>query len=213
MKPTRTSRRLRKADIGASALPKMAMYAGCMMLMVLFWVYKYSSQLTEMGIVPSQKLPITNTIACKDSTEFAVISLNAKGQFAFSVSEVSPNIQAAAIQAVAYQRCISLDAKQLKQLESLPFLAIDINELPRLLALPCNRRSQLVDLAKFKSISEEQIIACVVATRHFSKTVFHRPITISLRIDTEANGTIVMRLIEQLQAQGFTGIQYQNQFL
>ena len=211
MKPTRISGNLRKADIGTTALPRMAIYAGCSMLTVLFWAYKCGSQLTEMGIVPNQKLPITNTIACKGPTEFAVISLNKKGQFAFSMLEVSPKVKAAAIQAVAYQHGICSDAEQLTELESLPFLAIDINELPRLLSLPYNRRNQLVEFAKFKPVSEDQLIACAVATRQFNRELFKRPITISLRIDTEVKSGKVLQLIDKLQLQGFKQISYQNQ--
>ena len=182
------------------------------MLTVLFWLYKYGSQLTEMGIVPNQRLPITTTIACKGPTEFAVISLNEKGQFAFSVSEVSPKVQAAAIRTVAYQHGINLDAEQLTELESLPFLATDVNELPQLLSLPYNRRSQLMELAKFKPISEDQLVACAVAARQFNRELFKRPITISLRIDTEAKSGKVLQIIDKLQSQGFERMSYQNQF-
>ena len=200
MKPTIISRRLRKADISTSALPKMAIYAGCLMLTVLFWLCKYGSQLTEMGIIPNQRLPITNTVACKGPTEFAVISLNEKGQFAFSVSEVSPKVQTAAIRTVAYQHGINLDAEQLTELESLPFLATDVNELPQLLSLPYNCRSQLVELAKFRPISEDQLIACAVATLKFNRELFKRSITISLRIDTEARSGKVLQIINELQS-------------
>ena len=213
MRRVRTSPHLREADTSSIALPRMALYASCLMLPILFFLYNYGSQRTEMGIISSQKLPVTHIIACKGPTEFAVISLNEQGQFAFSVSGVSPQVQTAAIQAVAHQRGISLSTEQLKQLESLPFLATDIDELPKLLSLPYHRRGYLVELARFKPISEVQVVACAVAARQFDKTLFHRPISISLRIETEANSGKVMRLVEQLQARGFTGIHYQNQFL
>ena len=164
-----------------------------------------------MGIVHAQKLPVTNTIQCKGGNEFAVVSLDQQGKFAFSVSGVSPQVQAAAIQDVAYQRGISLDSKQRTELQSLPFLTSDIDELPRLLSLPYNRRGQLVELAKFKPLSEAQLIACVVAARQYNKSLFKRPIAISLRIDTEAKSSKVMLLLEKLQAHGFNRISYQNQ--
>ena len=211
MKPIGISHNVRRSNSGTVNLPIMAVYAGCLMLTVLFWLYKYGSQVTEMGIVPNRKLPITNTIACKGPTEFAVISLSEKGQLAFSVLEVSPKVQAAAIQAVAYQYGISLDAEQLTELESLPFLAVDVNELPRLLSLPYNRRIQLVELAKFKPLSKDQLIACAVAARRFNRELFLRPISISLRIDTEAKSGEVLQLIDELQSQGFKRMHYQNQ--
>jgi hypothetical protein len=137
--------------------------------------------------------------------------LNEKGKLAFSLLEVSPKVQAAAIQSVAYKNGISLDAEQFIKLESLPFLAVDINELPRLLSLPYNRRSQLVELAKFKPISEDQIVACAVAARQFNRTLFQRPITISFRIDTEVKSSKFLRVIDKLQAEGFDRMSYQNQ--
>lgn len=211
MQSTRNSWSLRKRNSGNIALPRMAAFAGFLMLMVPFWLYHYGSQLTKMGIVHAQRLPTTNTIQCKGGDEFAVISITRQGQFAFSVSGVSPQVQAAAIQDVAYQRGVNLTSKQRTELQSLPFLTSDIDELPRLLSLPYNRRGQLVELAKFKPLSEEQLLACVVAARQYNKSLFTRPIAISLRIDDEATSSKVMLLIEKLQAQGFNRISYQNQ--
>ena len=211
MKSTQNNWSLRNSNSGNVAMPRMAAYAGFLMLMVPFFLYRYGSQLTDMGIVHAQKLPITHTIACKGPNEFAVISLDQQGKFAFSVSGVSPQVQAAAIQDVAYQRGISLDSKQCTELQSLPFLTSDIDELPHLLSLPSNRRGQLVELAKFKPLSEAQLIACVVAARQYNKSRFKRPIAISLRIDTEAKSSKVMLLLEKLQAHGFNRISYQNQ--
>jgi hypothetical protein len=207
-----TSRYLRETRISTIALPRMAKYASCLLLPVLFWLYHYGSQRTGMGIISSQKSPITHTIACKGPTDFAVISLNEQGQFAFSVLGVSPQIQAAVINAVAYQHGIILNTEQLIELESLPFLSVDINELPRLLSLPYNRRSHLVELARFKPVSEDQLVACAVTTRRFNRELYKRPITISLRIDTEANSGKVLRAIDRLQSQGFERMSYQNQF-
>ena len=209
MKPT--GRYLRKNRIGTIVMPRMAIYASCLMLPVLFWLYHHGSQRTEMGLISNQRLPITHKIACKGPTEFAVISLNEQGQFAFSVLGVSPQVQAAAINAVAYQRGINLNLEQLKQLDSLPFLATDINELPRLLSLPYNRRSHLVELTRFKPISEDQLTACAVATRQFNRELYKRPITISLRIDTEAKSGKILYVISRLQSQGFERMSYQNQ--
>ena len=213
MKSTKARYRLNGANVGTAGLPKMAVYANCLMLPVLFWLYHYGSQRTGIGIISNQNLPITHTIACKGPNEFAVISLNEQGQFAFSVLGVAPKVQAAAIQAVAYQEGIHLSAQQLIALESLPFLATDVTELPQLLSLPYNRRTQLVELAKFKPISEHQLIACAVAARKFNKKLFRRPITISLRIETDAKSGKALQLIDELQSAGFERVSYQNQLL
>ena len=213
MKSTKARCLLNGANIGTAGLPKMAVYASCLMLPVLFWLYHYGSQQTRMGIISNQNLPITHTIACKGPNEFAVISLNEQGQFAFSVLGVAPKVQAAAIQAVAYQEGIRLSAQQLIELESLPFLATDVTELPQLLSLPYNRQTQLADLAGFKPISEDQLIACAVAAREFNKKLFKRPITISLRIETEAKSRKTLQVIDKLQSVGFERMSYQNQFL
>ena len=198
MKSTKARCLLNGANIGTAGLPKMAVYASCLMLPVLFWLYHYGSQRTGMGIISNQNLPITHTIACKGPNEFAVISLNEQGQFAFSVLlGVAPKVQAAAIQAVAYQEGIRLSAQQLIELESLPFLATDVTELPQLLSLPYNRQTQLADLAGFKPISEDQLIACAVAAREFNKKLFKRPITISLRIETEAKSGKTLQVIDE----------------
>ena len=126
---------------------------------------------------------------------------------------IAPKVQAAAIQAVAYQEGIRLSAQQLIELESLPFLATDVTELPQLLSLPYNRQTQLADLAGFKPISEDQLIACAVAAREFNKKLFKRPITISLRIETEAKSGKTLQVIDKLQSVGFERMSYQNQFL
>ena len=144
MKSTQNNWSLRNSNSGNVAMLRMAAYAGFLMLMVPFFLYHYGSQLTDMGIIHAQKLPITHTIACKGPNEFAVISLDQQGRFAFSVSGVSPQVQATAIQDVAYHRGISVDSKQHTELQSLPFLTSDIDELPRLLSLPSNRRGQSV---------------------------------------------------------------------
>ena len=144
MKSTQNNWRLRNNNSGNVTMPRMAAYAGFLMLMVPFFLYRYGSQLTDMVIVHAQKSSITHTIACKGPNEFAVIGLDQQGKFTFSVSGVSPQVQAAAIQDVAYHRGISVDSKQRTELQSLLFLTSDIDELPRLLSLPSNRRGQSV---------------------------------------------------------------------
>lgn len=204
---------MRSNNEGHVTIPRMAVYASCLLLALPFWLLHYGSQRTNMGIVLAHKLPITHTIACKGTNEFAVISLTQQGKFAFSVLGVSPLVQAAAIRDVASQRGINLDSKQFVELQSLPFLTTDVSEIPGLLSLTLNRRTQLVALAKFKPLNEAQLIACVLAARHYNKALFKRPIAVSLRIDTDAKSGKVMQLIDKLQAQGFEHINYQNQFL
>lgn len=179
------------------------------MLLVLFFLYRYSSQIAEMGLVPNNRLPITQVIECGPEPIYAVISMGQNDNLSFGLP--SNEIQAASIQNVAAQHSIHFSPSQLTELKSLPFLSTAIEQLPQLLSLPHNRRSQLIELAKFKPLSDTQLIDCIIASRDYAQCSYQKSIVISFRCDVEMKTGRMMRLIDELQANGFSRFEYQNQ--
>jgi hypothetical protein len=191
------------------ALPTMHMYAGSLLLLVLFFLLRYSAQMINMGLVPDSHLPVTRVIQCGPEPIYAVISLDRNSNISFELP--SNEIQTAAIKRVMAQHGITFDPPLLTQLEHLSFLSTAVEQLPQLLSLPYNRRIQLTELAKFKPLSNTQLIEFMIAARDYAQCTFQRSVVISFRCDIEMKTGRMMHLIDALQTNGFSRFEYQNQ--
>lgn len=193
------------------SLPTMSIYASCLLLLALFFVYKYGSQVAEMGLVADANLPKTHTIECGPEVIYSVISIDRNDNLSFGLGSQN-EIQTAAIKNVAAHHGITFTPYQLAELKSLPFLAVDVKQLPQLLSLPYNRRIQASTFATFGRLTEGQLEECIIASRDVARRRFQRPIVISLRVDAEAKTGKMMRIIDALQSNHISRFEYQNQF-
>ncbi|GAB3572037.1 hypothetical protein [Hymenobacter daeguensis] len=209
MNSTQAKHALGKSRRSEISLPIMPAYAGCLLILVLFFLFRYGTQMTEMGLVPNSHLPITQTIQCGPEPIYAVISIDRNNNLSFELP--SNEIQTAAIQNVVAKHGIAFRTSESTELKSLPFLAVAVEQLPQLLSLPYNRRNQLAELAKFKPLCDSQLIECILAARDYAQCAYQRSIVISFRCDTEMKTGRMMHLVDALQANGFSRFEYQNQ--
>lgn len=193
--------RTRRNRSGSISLPDMAPFAGLVFLYVCFCLLTTRPKQSDLGLVSNERTPRSETLYCKlgDNNE-AVVSLTIKQQLTFAVT--SPEVQAAAIQQVALQHGVPFTQAQLTELKTVAYLRTDVENLPRFLSLPAYQRNRLTELISLSSLSENELMECIVAAKASAMTTMHKPIYLSLNIDSEASATHVEHLLDLLQAQG-----------
>ena len=188
----------------------MAPFAGLIFLLVCFYMltgrFKRTGDWTNTGIITLEQLPAFPS-SCYISLDpngagGCVISLNTRNQFSFALPGVGQNFQAKIISHVASQHGIKFTNAQLIELQLLPFLACDVEQLPSLLAIPTWERQKLINRGAIGQLSKEQLIECIGATRTLASKLLKWPVFYYLKVHAEAKSTQFFSLTDILQGQG-----------
>lgn len=186
----------------------MAPFAGLLFLLLCVCLSSGRLRKPEVGVVTTEQVPSFGGFQCGPPNYAAVISLNLKNQLSFSVPEIDREphhgleIQVKAIQQVAARRGIEFTPSQLATLRTLPFLALDIAQLPRFLSLSAVERSKLLNSQKLNPLTKEQLIECITAAKTSAISSVGIPLHLALKVDAEVKSPQIMHLIDLLQANG-----------
>ncbi|MEL5994227.1 biopolymer transporter ExbD [Hymenobacter segetis] len=191
-------------------LPEMAPFAGLIFLLVCFYLLTNQFRQHVASNVRIESLPFSTTRACFPENNEAIVSLTRENQLAFAVD--SREAQTLAIQKVAQQHKISFTVNQLNRLADLPYLATNIENLPRLLSLASDPNHFSHQSQAFPPLSEQQLVECVSSAKSAVQTLYHKPIYLSLRIDAEVTTGHVSRLLERLETSGFHHLRLHTQY-
>ena len=192
------------------SLPDMAPFAGLIFLLVCFYLLTTHFRHPVASNVRIESLPFSTTHACLPENNETIVSLTRENQLAFAVD--SRKAQTLAIQKVAQRHKISFTTNQLKQLADLPFLATDVENLPRLLSLTSDPSHRSHQSQALPPLSEQQLVECVASAKSTVQTLYHKPIYLSLRVDAEVTAGRVNRLLERLETSGFHHLRLHTQY-
>lgn len=186
-------------------MPDMAPFASLIFLAVCFYPLTGSLRGSESGLVAVDRLP-GNSAVCWRMPESccAVIGLNQANQLSFSVPYNYPtkSIQTAAIRQIALQHKIVFTASQMAKLQTLPFLATTVQQLPQFLDLTAIQRHESLRLGTIGPLNEAQLAECLTAAKKLSMTLERRNLQFTLNIDVDTEASKVMHLVDLLQTTG-----------
>jgi hypothetical protein len=192
------------------ALPDMAPFAGLIFLLVCFYLlagqFKQTGDGADTGIVALEQLPATPFSCYKplDPNGFGgcVISLNAANHFSFALPGTGQSFQAKVIEQVAIQHGIRFTPPQLAQIQSLPFLACDVEQLPILLTIPAREGQKLIEEGVLGHLSKKELGECIAATRKLAPKLMRWQVYFYLKVHADAKTPHFYDLTDLLQAQG-----------
>lgn len=201
--------------------PDMAPFVCVLLLLVGFSTIITRFRGQETGVVTDAQLPFSSAICWPPDAYESIISLNSSGQLSFAVPDFEKNLyaapsgiwsgQATIIQRVALRHGIVFTPAQTVQLQTMPFLATDVEQLPWLLSLSCSQRNEFISLGKIKPLSKKQLSECVTACKNFAANTLLRQVYFSLRIDSKTRTSQVMSLIDLLQTDGINRFNLKGQ--
>ena len=178
----------------------MAPFAGLIFLLICFYLLTNQFRQTESN-VRTESLPFSKTHACIPENDEVTISLTHENHLSFAVN--SRKAQAMAIQQVAQRHKINITPEQVLELEKIPCLQTDVENLPRYLALPAYERNRSTHNRQFSPLSEQQLVECVASAKKAVQTLYLKPMYVSLRIDAETKAGNVNHLLELLETNGY----------
>jgi biopolymer transport protein ExbD len=135
----------------------------------------------------------------------AVISLNSKGQVSFALPGFDENFQKAVILQVASLHKVNLTSTQEDAFKDLPYLSMNVQELPVFLNLTSQQKLKLAQQGAYNSLDSIQLTECVKTCRLLAQTMYGRPyLRFYLKIEPAVRAPRVERLISLLKTQGIT---------
>lgn len=189
------------------SLPDMAPFGAVFFFLVLFHLMASRPKLPNYGIVPLEHLAAHTPITCwkgltLDGTDGVIISLNAKNQLSFASPVFDKKVQAEIFRRVASLHRVSFTKSQIDSLETLPFLAMDVNKLPSFLNLLPAERQQILQSGKYNSLDSLQLSECIKTSQDMARENHEYGPWIYLKIDSAVKMPQVERLIAMVNAQG-----------
>jgi hypothetical protein len=131
-----------------------------------------------------------------------VVGLEANGRTSFATFKAE--LQTATLKSVGRQYGIGFSSASSPCLEKLPFLAVNIEQLPGLLLKQDSGIAALNLDGSSPGLTDEQLLSCVQAARKIALASTRRPAALFLLIDTSTNASKVTRLLHLLQNQGIS---------
>ncbi|MGY3090442.1 hypothetical protein ACVWYF_003497 [Hymenobacter sp. UYAg731] len=182
-------------------LPNLAPIACVIFLLITPFILSGRLRMPATAVVSDEQLPFTHWKCCYDREAFgSVIGLSHENRLSFSMPESPKEFQGTVIARVAALHEIRFTPAQITSLEDLPFLATDVQQLPKFLALPDLQREKLTRMGKFGTLSKTQLSECIVAARQVMKE-HHQSYYIGIKIDSETNMSHAFSLTDLLATQ------------
>jgi biopolymer transport protein ExbD len=189
-----------RTRLWSAEVPLMLPFASLVLLLAGLFLLVYYVPQPAGGLVRTEQRPFNIVMYCSppDNPHDAVISLTRQNRLSFSLTN-SQKLQAAAINQVAARHGVKLTSSQRAALETLPFLATDVRQLPAVLALPAAKRDQLIYSGAYNTLSKTQLNECITAAKEVVAKATYTRVYVGLNIDTDTKAAQVMSLIHSLQ--------------
>ncbi|MBF9237798.1 hypothetical protein I2I05_10365 [Hymenobacter sp. BT683] len=187
------------------SLPDMAPFAFVVLLVAFFYMSSSRFRQKEIGIVTLEQLVAHTPITCTkglDSDNVAIISLNTKKQYSFAAPAFDNKIQAEIFRRVASLHQVDFTKSQIGVLETLPFLAVDVKELPAFLNLSLFKRQELLRNGIYQSLDSLQLSECIRTSREVARENHRNGPYVNLMIESAVKMPYVDQLIALVNAQG-----------
>lgn len=131
-----------------------------------------------------------------------VVGLEASGRTSFAT--FNADLQTATLQSVGRRYGIGFSPASSNYLEKLPFLAVNIEQLPGLLLKPDSGIAALNLDGSYPGLTDEQLLNCVQAARQIALASTQQSAHMFLLIDARTDASKVMRLFHLLGSQGIS---------
>src|SRR6476661_7293963 len=183
------------------SLPDMAPFAGIVFTVACFYLGTSSFKTPAQALVKLEQQPSSTWVrhGKRGESPLVTIGLNQLNQVSFAADRA---IQQVVIGQLMRQHGITLNAAQLSRLQDLPYLATDIQKLPKLLALPGWQQQRQFLTGQPNSLTEAQLVQRIATTLALMQSHSYGYLRINLSIDAQVPASLVLRITDLLQAQG-----------
>ncbi|GAA3989283.1 hypothetical protein [Hymenobacter antarcticus] len=195
------------------ALPDLAPIAGVIFLLIIPFILSGQLRMPATAVITDEQLPFSHPKgSCSMRGAFgSIIGLSRENRLSFSMPESPKEFQGIVIARVATLHKMQFTPAQITALENLPFLAADVQQLPRILALPALQRDKLTQTGRIGTLSKAQLAECIVAARQVFKE-HNKSYYIGIKIDSETKMSHAFSLTDLLAIQNIHRFLLMTQF-
>ncbi|MCC3158349.1 hypothetical protein LJ737_13960 [Hymenobacter sp. 15J16-1T3B] len=182
-------------------LPDRSALAATLLAISTAWLACADIYYSDISQPPHVHLPVLNSgvSRCMPDKGSIVISMDAAGRSYFSAD--SRSIQTATIQQLANRHNVHFSAAQQRELAQLPYLGMDVRQLPAYLSLPSYARPQQALSGLPYNYSNDQLTACVITGRQSNIRLLNSAPYIVLNADSRTQMADIKRFMRTLQRQ------------
>lgn len=181
--------------------PNLTPLAGVFLAINCLFLFTYFSREPRHSLVLLEETP-QYCPACFSvpSTTSIVVGLGTDGHTSFATYDT--DLQTATLELVSRQYSIICSTTCTNRLKKLPFLAVNLEELPNCLVNADSGTTHLAQRSAYPELTDEQLLSCVLTARKLAPTYVEHSANISLLIDARTDASKVMHLLQLFQNQG-----------